>query len=153
MPVASRTPPVEPTRVLRAACVVSVAYNVAGAATFAFPHRLGAPWGMPVPVPSFYTTHLALVVLLFAAVYAWLAWAPRPDRALVRLSAWGKLQFFAVYVGYWIAGELPGRAVVSASGDLVLGLIFAWWLWATRASRAMAAAAPSAVRAPERGGA
>ena len=124
-----------PNRLLRVACVVSVAYNLAGAATLASPGRLGSPWGMPVPVPSFYTTHLALIVLLFAAVYAWLASAPRPDRALVAVATWGKLQFFAVYVGYWIAGQLPGRAVVSASGDLVLGLVFAWWLWVTRPAR------------------
>jgi hypothetical protein len=65
-------------------------------------------------------------------VYAWLARSPRPSRALVAVSTWGKLQFFTVYLGYWLAGQLPGRAVVSASGDLVLGLIFAWWLWATR---------------------
>ena len=134
---------------LRAACAASVVYNLAGAATLAAPARLGAPWGMPVPVPSFYTTHLALIVLLFAGVYAWLARAPRPDRALVAVSTWGKLQFFAVYVGYWAAGELPARAVVSAGGDLVLGLVFAWWLWVTRAPRA---ARGSSVSAASRAG-
>jgi hypothetical protein len=137
---------VDPTRVLRVACVASVVYNVAGAATLASPARLGAPWGMPVPVPSFYTTHLALIVLLFAGVYAWLARAPRPDRAVVVLATWGKLQFFAVYAGYWAAGQLPNRAVVSTSGDLVLGLAFAWWLWATRAARGPAAGPASAGR-------
>jgi hypothetical protein len=111
---------------------VSVLYNVAGAATLAFPARLGGPWGMPVPAESFYTTHLAAIVLLFAGIYAWLARAARPDRALVTVSALGKLQFFGVYVAYWAAGQLPLRAVGSASGDLLLGLAFAWWLWATR---------------------
>jgi hypothetical protein len=138
---------VDPTRVLRAACAASVIYNVAGAATLAAPARLGAPWGMPAPVPSFYTTHLALIVLLFAGVYAWLARAAQPNRAVVVISTWGKLQFFAVYVGYWVAGQLPGRAVASASGDLVLGLAFLWWLRATRPARVPAVRPASVARA------
>jgi hypothetical protein len=136
-----------PTRLLRAACVVSVGYNLLGAATIVSPQRLGAVWGMPAPVPSFYTTHLALIVVLFAGVYAWLARAPEPSRALVAVATWGKLQFFAVYLGYWLAGQLPGRAVVSASGDLILGLVFAWWLWATRGRGGAARPRASGARA------
>lgn len=122
-------------RILRIACGCSVAYNLAGAVSLAWPATFAAPWGMPVPNTRFYTTQLALVVLLFAGVYGWLATSAQPHRPVVAVCAVGKLQFFAVFVAYWAMGQLPARAVLSATGDLVLGLIFAWWLWSTRAGR------------------
>jgi hypothetical protein len=67
-------------------------------------------------------------MVLFGGAYAWLACQPTIDRHLVALAAIGKGGDFAVIVTFWLLGEAPARGVLSASGDLVLAGIFAWWL-------------------------
>lgn len=115
-------------RLMRRALWVSVPYNLGGALAFAFPGSIGRLAGLPTPVPYLYAATLAFLVTLFAGAYAWLASQPRIDRPLVSLLTIGKAGFFAVVLAGWLLGEVPGLGVATATGDLVLACIFAWWL-------------------------
>jgi len=115
-------------RVMRRALSASAFFNLGGALLFAFPASLGQLAGFPAPVPHLYSVFLAFVVALFGGTYAWLARQPRIDRPLVAFSALGKTGFFVAVLACWLLGEVPGRAVLGASGDLAFAAIFAWWL-------------------------
>jgi hypothetical protein len=113
---------------LRRALRASVFFNLLGALLFAFPDSLGRLAGFPAPAPHVYTAFIAAMVVLFAGTYGWLARQPEIDRPLVAFAALGKTSFFAVVTACWLLGEVPGRAVLGASGDLVFAALFAWWL-------------------------
>jgi hypothetical protein len=130
-------------RVIRGALWASVALNLLGVLVFTPPALGYAADLLPLPAPRFYAAQIALTIALFCGVYAWLARQPQISRPLVVVGALGKLGFFALYVAYWAAGDLPGRAVLQATPDLVLGSIFLWWAWAER--RGTPATVPAAV--------
>lgn len=90
---------------------------------------------LPLPLPPFYAAQLALVIGLFAGVYVWLARQPVILRPLLLVATLGKLGFFSLFVLFWTVGDLPFPSVVRASPDLLLGLIYAWWLWPTTTPR------------------
>ena len=116
-------------RVLRRALWFSAPYNVGGAALFAFPSSLfGQFAGLPTSVPPLYSTLLGFFVLLFGGAYAWLAMQGEIDRPLVAFAAIGKAGVFTLILVLWIVGSAPPRGVLAASGDLVLAVIFAWYL-------------------------
>jgi hypothetical protein len=106
--------------------------NTGAAIIFAFPDSLGQVAGMPTPVPHIYTTLLAVFVMLFGIVYAWLARQPVIDRPLVAFSALGKTAVFTAILLFSILGDLPGRSALAAIGDLIFAAIFAWWLFRGR---------------------
>ncbi len=119
-------------KIIRYALWISVAFNLFGALLFAFPASpLGQFAGLPVPVPAIYNMLLAFFVVLFAGAYFWLARQPTIDRPLVALSAIGKAGSFVVMLILCLLGEIPGRSVLFASGDLIFACIFAWWLLRT----------------------
>jgi hypothetical protein len=124
------------THWLRLGCAISVPYNLLGALGLAGIPAVRALGDLPPAPPGIYATQLALIILLFAGVYVWLAASRAPSRAVVVLCAAGKLQFFAVFVAYWARGEVSSQAVAGAAGDLVLGALFLWWWWVTPTVRA-----------------
>ena len=127
-------------RVIRAALWTSVALNLVGVAVF-LPAAMGSATArMPIPVPRFYAAQIGLTIALFAGVYAWLARQPRIDRPLVVVGALGKLGFFALFVAYWLAGDLPGAVVPQALPDLLLASVFLWWAWVERQAAAVVGA-------------
>jgi hypothetical protein len=116
-------------QLMRRALWFSVIYNCAAAFLFAFPSSmLGRFAGLPSAVPGLYRTLLAFFVLLFAGAYAWLARRPDIDRPLVAFAAIGKAGAFAIVLALWLERSGPGRGVLAAGGDLVLAVIFVWWL-------------------------
>lgn len=117
--------------VVRRALWATVPFNLGGALLFAFPDTVGRVADLPSPVPRVYAFSLALMVLLFAGAYAWLARQPRIDRPLVAFLAIGKASFFTLTLLLWMAGEVSVQGVVGASGDLVFAAIFWWWLAGT----------------------
>ena len=119
-------------RVIRGALWASVALNLLGVLVFTPPALGYATNLLPLPAPRFYVAQIALTIALFCGVYAWLARQPQISRPLVVVGALGKLGFFALYVAYWAAGDLPAGAVLQATPDLVLGSNFLWWVWAER---------------------
>jgi hypothetical protein len=119
-------------RIIRYALWISVAFNLFGALLFAFPASpLGQFAGLPVPVPTLYSMMLALFVVLFAGMYFWLALQPKINRPMVAFSAIGKASSFVLMVILCLLGDIPGRSVLFASGDLIFACIFAWWLLKT----------------------
>jgi hypothetical protein len=115
-------------RVMRSALWAAALLNAAGLAVFVPPAIGLAPDLLPVPGPPFYAAQVALTIALFGGVYVWLAFQPEINRPLVVVGALGKLGFFLLAVAYWISGDLPANAVPKAAPDLVLALIFFWWI-------------------------
>jgi hypothetical protein len=119
---------VDKDRIMRGALRATAIFNVGGALAFLFPASVGQLAGLPAPETRVYSTLVALFAILFCGAYAWLARQPRIDRPLVAFAALGKSSFFVVVLLLWLSGALPGLAVLTASGDLLFALIFAWWL-------------------------
>jgi len=113
---------------MRGALMASAIMNTGAALIFAFPESLGQIAGLPTPVPRIYTTLLAVFVMLFGVAYGWLARQPVIDRPLVAFSALGKASVFTTILVFWILGDVSGRSVLAAIGDLIVAAIFAWWL-------------------------
>ena len=128
---------------MRRALRTSFVFNLFGALGFAFPGSLGSLAGFPSPVPRVYSATLAVLVALFGCTYGWLASQPHIDRPIVVFSTLGKAGFFAVVLGCWLLGELPGIALGAATGDLVFAAIFFWWLLGDAGAPALAARAAS----------
>jgi hypothetical protein len=126
-----------PDKIVRRALQISVPFNLGAALLFAFPGSvLGKIAGFPAAVPGLYCAMLAVFVTLFGGTYAWLAVQRDIDRPLIAFSAIGKSGAFVTILGFWVAGQSPARAVVLATGDLVLAAVFAWWLIVTSDSAA-----------------
>ena len=121
-------------RMMRIALWVAVLLNVIGLGVFVPPALGFAPDLLPVPGAPFYAAQVAMTIGLFGGAYAWLARQREINRPLVVVGALGKLGFFLLAVAYWMAGDLPASAVPKAVPDLVLALIFFWWLRSGRSA-------------------
>jgi hypothetical protein len=95
-------------------------------------HAVRAAAGMPEAEHALYLVIVAMFVLLFGLGYLWSAVTGHADRLFIAIAAVGKLSFVTLLVGFWVAGGLPLRAPLAATGDLVFGLMFAQWLYGTR---------------------
>lgn len=115
-------------RLLRAALGASVALNLLGVVVFGSA-ALGRPvLALPLPIAPFYAAQLTLTIGLFGAVYAWLLGQRDINRPLLLVGGLGKIGFFALFVAYFVVGDLPGTSVLQAAPDLILGAVFIWWL-------------------------
>jgi hypothetical protein len=119
---------VDRTTVMRTALWATAFFNAGACIMFFFPASLGQILGLPLPAPPLYVWFDALVIGIFAGVYAWLARRPEIDRPLVVVAAIGKAGFFAIVLLCWLRSEVPLRAPVLALGDLIFAAIFCWWL-------------------------
>jgi len=103
--------------------------NFLAAAGFLPPaHALRAAAGLPDDGHPLYLMALSLFVLLFGVAYLRWAQTGRADRLFLALAAVGKLSFFSLLLGFWIAGTLPLRAPLAGAWDLVFGIMFLRWL-------------------------
>lgn len=119
-----------PTAVVRRALWASVPANLGVAALMLAPTSwLGRLVGLPDPAPHpVYRVLLALFLALFGGAYAWLALAPRIDRALVAFGAIGKTLAVVATGVVWLQGLASGRWMLLISGDLAFAAVFTWWL-------------------------
>lgn len=129
--------------VMRRALMLSAPLNLFGGIAFAFPSSVGSIAGLPEAGSRFYTSTLAVMVVIFGFAYAWLALQPRIDRPLVAVAAAGKLGVFIVAIGCWFTGHIGAVGAAGTVADLLLSLVFLWWLCGS---------APSAPRVPPFGG-
>lgn len=85
--------------------------------------------GLPSPAGHpLYPSMVALFVLLFGIGYLWSAYAGRADPIFIAIAAAGKIGFVAMLVWFWAVGDLPFRAPLFGSPDLLFGAIFLTWL-------------------------
>ncbi|MEB3293440.1 MAG: hypothetical protein VKJ24_09780 [Synechococcales bacterium] len=116
------------TSFMRGVLWLGAFFNFSAALMLAFPQSLGRVIGLPTPGSMFYPWMLALLIGIFAGVYAWLARRPQIDRPLVVVAAIGKVGVFMVAMMSWLLGEIPGRGLMPAVGDLIFAAVFLWWL-------------------------
>jgi hypothetical protein len=117
---------------MRNALLATAVMNLTAGLAFLPPAQpLRALAGMPDGEPVYLAT-VALFVMLFGAGYAWVGLTCRDERLFLALSAIGKISFVSIVTFYWLVGRLPLQAVVTASGDLVFGAMFVWWLLTSR---------------------
>jgi hypothetical protein len=129
---------------MRRALLATAAMNLVGALTFTpWGDTLRAFVGMPAGAHPVYLVTIASFVLIFGIAYLWTGLRGHADPLFIAVAAAGKLAFFGVLAGFWLAGELPLLAPLTALGDLVFGAMFVAWL---------AGVSPSETRRSARGG-
>jgi len=117
------------TQLIRNSLWASAPFNMLAAYVLAFPSSaLGRLVELPADVPLAYAALLSFMVLLFGAVYAWLASQPEIDRPLVAVAAIGKAGVFAIAVMLWLSDNGSGRMVLLACGDLGFASLWLSWL-------------------------
>jgi hypothetical protein len=75
---------------------------------------------------------VGLFILLFGVGYLWSAVTGQGERLFIAIAAAGKLGFVTLVTTLWLDGELPARAPLAASPDLIFGALFAVWLFGAR---------------------
>jgi hypothetical protein len=83
---------------------------------------------------------VGVFVLTFGLAYLWAAVAGQAERLFIAVAATGKLSFFGLLVWFWAVGDLPVRAPVLGTGDLIFGVLFLIWLF--RCAAVLPATAP-----------
>jgi hypothetical protein len=101
---------------------------IAGIAFLPPASGMRARLGLPAGGDPFYLCLVALFVALFGIGYLWVAVANRPERLFIAIAAIGKLGFFLLVVGFWLAGSLPVMALPGGAADLVFVVLFFQWL-------------------------
>jgi hypothetical protein len=116
-------------RWMRGALYATAVMNLLGFLLFT---PYGAPVrsfaGMPAGAHPIYLLTIGLFILIFGLAYLWTAFNGTTDPLFIAMAAAGKLGFFGLLLGYWLAGELSFRAPLSAIGDLVFAGLFTAWL-------------------------
>jgi hypothetical protein len=114
---------------MRRALYATAGMNILAAVAFVpAAESLRALAGLPVGSHPLYLATVGMFVGLFGLAYLWTAVAGRADRLFIAIAAAGKLSFFALLVSFWAIGDLPMRAVVAGTGDLIFGAMFLAWL-------------------------
>lgn len=116
------------TLAIRPLLWISAAFNLGGALLFFYPASFGALAGLPPDVPLVYRAFVAMFVLLFGGLYAWLAVQPIVHRPMVAFAAIGKSSAFLLVLTLWWLGEGAWQGVVAAAGDLLLAGLYVMWL-------------------------
>lgn len=116
----------------RAIFIAAALFNLAiGLAMTIAPVAFGASAGIDYPPPAELPARSAgLLIAVFGIGYAFIAARPAANRDLMRLGIIGKLAFVALVAFGWLEGDVPTRAALLVSGDLVFAALF--WLVLTR---------------------
>ena len=108
---------------------LSCIFNIGAAYIVAFPSSsVSQMFELPRNVPILYAALLAFVILMFGVIYGWLARQPRIDQPLLFVGGAGKLCFFLLTAIMCLQGNASGKFALLATGDLVFGSIWLWWL-------------------------
>ena len=114
---------------LRRALYATAVMNIGGAIAFLPPATsLRAVAGLPVDGPPLYLATVGMFVLVFGLAYLWTAVRGCSEPLFMALAGGGKIAFFALLVWFWGVGDLPLRAPILGSADLVFGSLFLGWL-------------------------
>jgi hypothetical protein len=114
---------------MRRALVATGVMNLAAAlASMPSVHGMRSMAGVPEDGPPIYLATVGVFIGIFGLGYLWLGMSGRDNRLFLACAAAGKMSFFLLLVMYWWAGELPWRAPLLGSADLVFGSLFLKWL-------------------------
>ena len=114
---------------------LSFIYNVGGAYLLAFPSSyIGQILVLPQRVPPLYAGLLSFAILMFGIIYAWLARQPDIDQHLLFVGGAGKLCIFLIIAATWLQGNVSGKFAILATGDLLFGSLWLWWLYSNRSN-------------------
>lgn len=115
-------------RVMRRALQVTCPFNLVAAFALAYPtSAIGQLFGLPSDAPAVYRAFASGAIALFGFAYGWLSVQPVIDRPLVALAIWGKLFAFTSLLVLAILDQIPMRAPMLGTADLIFALIFIWW--------------------------
>lgn len=117
---------------MRLALYATAVMNIVGSFSFVpYFASLRTQFGLPDTHPM-YLWILAAWIIAFGFCYLWMAISSRRDRIFITIGAVGKLSFFAIIAAYVASGQLPLLTLAAASGDLLFGIIFLFWLAISR---------------------
>ena len=121
--------------VMRGALMASGPMNLLGASIFSPPmHGLRRALFLPEADP-FYLWVLSSWVLAFGVAYVHMGWTGRPNRGVLALGAWGKGVFGLALAAIAVGGQVPAVVGASALPDILMAILFGWWLWRTSSMR------------------
>src|SRR5262249_35342192 len=110
-----------PTWMRRALLATAVMNLLAAAAFLPSASAIRALAELPETVPSVFLATISIFILIFGIGYLWIAATGRADRLFIGLAGVGKITFFVILVGFWLAGELSVRAPLLGAPDLFFG--------------------------------
>ncbi len=114
---------------LRMSLWISFPINLGAAYVLARPSSwLGRQLDLPPAIDPLYAALSAYLVALFGCIYAWLALQDRPKQPLLAAGAIGKGGFFAVTLGLWLFADASPVLLAAGVGDLLLAVLWLWWL-------------------------
>jgi hypothetical protein len=118
----------------RVCLAIAALFNVCGAFSFAPPlyDSIASLLGLPTQISPFGFWVLATWILIFGIAYAWLAFNPQRQTLFVAVAAACKMAIAIFFFIFWFIGDLPIIAILTGSGDLLLGIAFIVWLLQTR---------------------
>jgi hypothetical protein len=118
----------------RVCLAIAALFNFCGAFSFAPPFydSVAPSLGLPTQISPFGFWVLATWILIFGIAYAWLALNPQPQKLFVTVAAACKMAIAIFFFIFWFIGDLPIIALLTGSGDLLLGIAFIVWLLQTR---------------------
>jgi hypothetical protein len=121
------------TTLVRATLWLSFPFNLIAAWMLMRPaSAFGQFVGVPTDVPSLYSLVVGFLICEFGVTYAWLALQKHIHRPLLAFCAIGKSGVFGIVLLLWLGAAVSGRLLLMASGDLMLAIIWFWWLFNSR---------------------
>jgi len=115
---------------------VAAAYDgLLGALFLAFPLALYEWCGVTPPNHVGYVQFPALLLIVFALMFASVARHPVRNRGLIWYGVLLKLSFCAVAFGHWFAGGIPSMWKPFAVADACFALLFVWAIIMLRGRR------------------
>ena len=117
-----------PTWMRRALLSTAVMNLLAGAAFLPPASAVRALAELPEDVHPLYLATISMFILIFGVGYLWTGMTGCADGLFIALAAIGKIAFFTILVGFWLAGELSVRAPLLGAADLFFGVLFLIWL-------------------------
>jgi len=105
--------------------VVAAAYDGILGLMFALvPRLVFETFGVTPPNHYGYVRFPGLLLLVFAALFAAVARAPRENRNLIPFGAGLKVSYCALVFWYWVTSSIPGMWKPFAIADLVFLVLF-----------------------------
>jgi hypothetical protein len=121
-----------PTWMRRALLSTAVMNLLAAVAFLPSARAVRALADLPEDVHPVYLATISMFILIFGIGYLWTGATGRADRLFIALAAAGKITFFTILVGFWLAGEVSVRAPLLGAADLFFGVLFLIWLAGSR---------------------